>query len=303
MQVGIQTAGIFELFGVEEGFKQIHDAGFDCVDFGMDVFWPLNRVQKGERDFILSESMDEIIEFFRPYKEAADRYGVRIHQAHSPFPTYINGNDELNDELMVVAEKCIKLCKFFECKYLIVHPAFNNYDERMEPDDEWDLNIERYSKLIPALKKNGVICCLENMFTSHNAKRYEAICSDFNEAAAYIDELNGIAGKKCFAFCYDTGHALLMGRDPYSALTQIGSRVETLHIHDNNGVDDQHVTAYLGKLDWNRFIKGMKAIGYKGVLSFESSNTVRWFAPELAPEVLHLTAATGKYFARKIEEE
>lgn len=302
MQIGIQTAGIFEYWGVDRGFRELKEAGFDCVDLGMDSMWPVGSIIKGERDFILSKPLDELMEYFRPYKEASEKYGVSVYQAHAPFPSYLNGKAELNEEIISTIEKCIAICGYLNCKYIIVHPAFNNYAERMEFDDEWNVNIALYSRLIPTLKKYGVICCLENMFTGRQGKIYEAICSDLNEAAAYIDELNGIAGEKRFAFCYDTGHGLLLGRDPYGSLLQIGDRVEALHIHDNDGNNDQHVMPYTGRLDWERFIKGLKAIGYQGALCFESGNSLSFFPNELAPQVLRLIAATGKYFADRLAD-
>lgn len=302
MMVGIQTGGIFERFGVDGGFRALHDAGFDCVDFGFFEFLSVGDLARGARDSILDRPMDEIFAFFRPYKEAAARWGVSFYQTHAPFPTYVKDNSEANGYLLEIMEKCMEITAFFDCRYMVVHPAFNVYADRMEYDDEWNLNIERYSRMIPALKKFNVICCLENMFVVRQGKVYEACMSDMNEAAAYIDELNGIAGEKRFAYCYDTGHGLLVGRDPYGSLLQLGDRLEAVHIHDNNGTDDQHIAPYMGKLDWDRFIRGMKAIGYRGALCFESANTMRMFDSELAPEVLRLTAETGKMFARRILE-
>ena len=58
---------------------------------------------------------------------------------------------------------------------------------------------------------------------------------------------------------------------------------------------------YTGKLDWNRFIAGCKAIGYKGTLSFETFNITNMFDKELIPDALKLIAATGRMFARRIE--
>ena len=143
------------------------------------------------------------------------------------------------------------------------------------------------------------------MFTynSNGRKVYEAICSDMNEAAAYIDELNDMAGEKCFAFCLDTGHALLLGKDIYTAIMQIGERLETLHIHDNDGKGDQHLAPYMGCLDWKRFVKGLRDVGYQGALSFETFNTINVFDLELMPEVLKLIGATGRMFARRIDAE
>ncbi len=301
-KIGVQTAPILETLGVEEGFKVIHEAGFDCVDYNIDLLMPGSEIRKGEFSGFFDRDMDAILEDIRPYKEAAAKYGVTFGQAHAPFPSYVKDNPEVNAKVLDGLIKCVEICAYVGCPHMIVHPAFFDYDNRMDPDTEWDANIKLYSALIPVLKKCHVTCCLENMFTGRRGKIYEAICSDFNEAAAYIDELNDIAGEKCFAFCLDTGHALLLGRDIYTAIMQLGDRIETLHIHDNNGMGDQHLAPYMGILDWNRFIMGMRDVGYQGNLSFETFNACHVFDAELMPEVLRLIAATGRMFARRIDE-
>lgn len=303
MMIGIQTGGILDRFGAEGGFRVLREAGFDCVDFGFFDFMSVGDLIRGGRDSILDKSMDEILSFFRPYKEAAARNGIRFYQTHAPFSTYVKDNPEANEYLLTVMDKCAEVNAFLDCRYMVVHPAFNAYADRMEREEEWKLNIERYSRMIPALKKHSVVCCLENMFVARQGKVYEACMSDMNEAAAYIDKLNSIAGEERFAFCYDTGHGLLVGHDPLESLLRLGSRLKTVHIHDNNGWEDQHIAPYMGRLDWDRFVRGMKAIGYRGALCFESGNTTRMFDPELTPEVLRLTAETGKLFARRIEAE
>ena len=121
-----------------------------------------------------------------------------------------------------------------------------------------------------------------------------------NEAARYIDELNAIAGEKLFGFCLDTGHLLLLSLDVYDCIVALGDRIVALHIHDNNGVDDEHVLPYTGVLNWSRFIKGLREISYKGTINFETCGAHRKFPKELLPSMLSLLADTGKYFDEKI---
>ncbi|MBQ3078760.1 MAG: sugar phosphate isomerase/epimerase [Clostridia bacterium] len=301
MNISVQTGGILDRFGMEKGLKMIADAGFDAVDLNMDHGLPGSNIHKGICESVFDAPHEERMERVRVLKETADKYGISFYQAHAPFPSYVKDDCNMNEYLIEVLEKCIEACGYLQCRYLIIHPMFLGYDNQMDKDAEWDVNIERYSRLIPALKKYDVIACLENMFTGHRKKIYEAICSDFNEAAAYIDELNGIAGEKRFAFCFDTGHALLLGKDIYNSLLQVGERIETFHIHDNDGIDDQHIAPYTGRLDWDRFIKGVKEIGFKGTLSFETFNICNIYDPELIPHALKLIAETVKMFARRIE--
>ncbi len=302
MKIGVQTGGILDRFGLDEGFRIIKEAGFDCVDFNIDHGMAYKSIVNGVCESDFDKSYDEIAESLRPCKEAAAKYGISFYQAHAPFPFYVKDYPDMNEYLYTVMEKSAFACSQVGCRYLIIHPSFCPYKDKLDYDDEWNINIERYSRLIPALKKYNVIACLENMFTSRDGKIYEAICSDMNEAAAYIDELNEIAHEKRFAFCFDTGHALLVGKDIKSALMAIGDRVEAFHVHDNDGINDQHVSPYTGRLDWQRFIEGVKAIKYDRAMCFETFNTTNKYPKELIPDALKLIARTGRYFAEKISE-
>ena len=197
-------------------------------------------------------------------------------------------------------EVTIAGCASIGCKKLVIHPFFGTYEHMLSEEAEWELNKDRYARLIPAAKQWGVKILLENMFVRHKGKIYQACCSDFHQAARYVDELNGLAGEKIFGFCLDTGHALLVGKDIKHAMAALGSRIEAFHIHDNNGVDDQHLAPYMGVLDWDRFVEGLREIGYHGHLSFETHGAVeRAFDPDLVPEALRLIARAGRLFAER----
>ncbi len=302
-QVSIQTDGILNYCGIDEGFRRIHEAGFDAVDFnGTSDALSGRSIIRGELDSIYDKSDEEILEYFRPYKEAAEKYGVAFGLAHAPAPSWVISKPESNEYMLMVFEKCLMVCKYLNCPHLVVHPFFPSYNDTLLPEDEWELNIQQYSRLIPAIKKYGVTVCLENMFTAKGRKIYAAICQNPEEVCRYIDTLNGMAGEKCFAFCLDVGHSLLVGNDIYTVIKKLGHRIEATHLHDNDGRDDQHLAAYMGVLDWDRFTKGMHEIDYKGVLSFEASNTFNVFDRELMPEVLNLIGATGRMFARRISQ-
>ena len=301
LKIGVQTAVLLTQLGIDGTFKLLSECGFDFVDFSCNA---LDGSLSGMRDKpdpltgVYDLPFEQIKPLLEPYKDAAAKYGVAFGQSHAPFPLYWPGNDARNEYLAMALEKCVALCGYLGCPYLIVHPV--KLDDMKE---EWRVNMAMYKNLLPALKAHNVVCCLENLFTTKNGKVYEAVCADPYEACDYIDELNDFAGEKRFAFCLDTGHALLTGRDIYSTIMKLGSRIEALHIHDNDGKTDRHVTPYMGALDWERFVMGIRDVGYSGGLSFETFNMLNTFDSELAPEVMRLIAATGRLFARKIEKE
>ena len=300
LKTSIQTTKIFEAFGIDEGFRIIHEAGFDGVDFTLIPFVSQAAI-KGAGGSIFQQSDEEIKAFFKPYKDAAEKYGVAFSQAHAPVQS-LQKTPEACVYMIEALKKSIMLCQHLDCPYLVVHPFFFGYNDQLDGKVEFDAKISGYSQLIPAAKQYGVTVCLENMFMAYKNKIYAASCQDPGEVNRYIDTLNEIAGQKCFAFCYDSGHSNLIGRDVYTVIRSLGHRIECLHIHDNDGWEDQHLAPYMGRLDWNRFILGMREIGYRGVLNFESHGVVSAFDHEIVPEALKLTAATGKLFARKITE-
>lgn len=300
MKICVQTAPLIAKLGIDTAFRLIHEAGIDGLDFNIDTELPGANIVKGIPSELFSKSDEEIIEFARPYKEAGEKYGVYFHQMHAPFPSYVQ-NDAGNDIVLDAIKKCIMVAGYLNCKNVIVHPMFLGYDDKLDPKTEWDVNIERYSALIPAAKQYGVTVCLENMFTGHKGKIYGAICAEMSEANRYINYLNNIAEEKVFGFCLDVGHALLVGKDIYYTIMELGENLTTLHIHDNNGINDQHLFPYAGVCDWNRFLKGLKDVGYTGALSFETFNGFQVIDEELIPDAIKYQAAIGKMFAKRVD--
>ncbi|MDO4356321.1 MAG: sugar phosphate isomerase/epimerase family protein [Clostridia bacterium] len=306
MKIGVQTRGILTRLGIDAGMRAIAEAGFETVDFNTDYELSYGDIVAGHTHSVFDGTEADVAAAMKPFRAAADKYGLTVGQMHAPYPTYVN--DATTDAYLQRAmSKCAAACEALGCGHLVVHPAFLQYDQALSPEREWQLNMERYGALIPSLKRYGVTCCLENMFVNYKTGRggrkiIGACCSDPHEAARYIDELNAMAGEKRFAFCFDTGHALLLGMDAVRTLGILGSRVECLHLHDNNALEDQHLAPYMGVMDWDAVIRGLKAIGYAGNLSFETYNTLNVFDEALLPECLRLICAAGRLFRTRLSE-
>ena len=302
-KIAVQSGGPEELYGIDAAYRMIGEAGFDGIDANLDLLGEKAYATKSLEGTPFGESTDQaFVEHFKPYKEAAEKYGLDNYQAHAPFPSFVQDpSGEFNANLMEMLKKTIRACDYINCRNLIIHPFFLPYG-KMDPQTEWNVNIERYSELIPAAKEYGVTICLENMFTNYRGKIYEACCSDITKACSYIDTLNGLAGQECFGFCLDTGHLLLLGKDIKDAMVQLGSRIKAFHVHDNNALNDQHLAPYMGILDWKRFVEGLAAIGFDKTMSFETFNIWNAMDPEICPDMMKLIAKTGRMFARRAEE-
>ena len=301
LKIGVMTAVLLERLGPEETFRLLGKCGFDFVDFSCDALdGSLRNMEKKKNPLtgVFDRPFEEIRPLLAPYKEAAARCGVAFGQASAPYPLYWPGDAARNEYLSQTLEKCVQLCGELNCPRLTVHPAILE-----DPKEEWRVNMALFKRLVPALEENGVVCCLENLVQPRRGKAYEAVCADPYEACDYIDELNDFAGGKRFALCLDTGHALLSGRDIYSTIMKLGGRLEAVCIHDNDGRTDQRLAPYMGVLDWDRFVRGLRDAEYAGGLCFETSGALNRFDEELIPEALRLTAATGRLFARRVAGE
>lgn len=84
--------------------------------------------------------------------------------------------------------------------------------------------------------------------------------------------------------CLDYGHAHLMG-DVAEALETISGHLVTTHVHDNDGVRDDHAVPFGGRIEWDVAMMATQKIGYDGVLMFEVADTGN------PVEVLRKTAA------------
>jgi sugar phosphate isomerase/epimerase len=231
-------------------------AGFGALDFSWFEYYLGWHIRSEKPSSFFDKPDEEIYAYIDEIRAEIDKAGLVVGQAHAPFDTLLpRGSKEFNDYLLGVHKKVIELTARLGCKYLVIHPVFCGYEDALDPDEEKRINIDFYSALIPELKKYNVVACLENMWVRKgDFKIYGAICADPNEAAAYVDELNEIAGEECFGFCLDTGHAVLCSMDIVKGVNILGKRIKTVHIHDVDGIKDTHTTPYLGVSDFEKIL-------------------------------------------------
>ena len=307
LKVGAQSCGFYRDDDPVGSLEYIKARGFQSVDFNIDLKMPVGRLVKqktGPFESFFSKSTEEILDFYRPLKDAVEQTGVTVDQMHAPFPSYIPGYDELNEYLFEGVVKSMAVCQLIGCPAIVVHPT-----QRSTFEKEWDTNLANYRRLIPYAKQYGVKVCLENIFNNRGGRMVEGRLSNAADACRLIDLLNEEAGGDYFGFCFDIGHANLTNRNVKEFVKTLGHRLTILHIHDNNGRDDLHMVPYsylatpnLHSIDWQGFVEGLKEIGYKGVLGFEICRIWLAYPKAVHDLVLNLVAGIGKYWAECIDD-
>ena len=207
LKVGVQSAGWYDRNDHLGSMQYIKECGFEAIDFNIDHYLDVKTMSKtGEIvESIFDKPTEEVLEFFRPLKEASEESGVYIGQMHAPFPVYFNELDTVNDHIVMALDKCFAVCEFVGCPAIVVHPT-----KAETREGEWELNLAIYRRLIPIIKKyNGVKICLENIFTRRPGVILDGRLSIVDDACRMIDILNAEAQGDYFGFCLDVGHANL----------------------------------------------------------------------------------------------
>ena len=312
LKLGVQTKNIIHYECPQEGFSLLKKAGFSCADFSLNRYLLNTSLYQSKHNHFFDQTQQRLEQFFTPHKQAAKAAQISIHQMHMPYPIYVpKGSREINDYLRKeVAPKSLGVCRFFGCNYMVVHEAKLAYYLGSE-EAQWKWNEEFLGFLAPMAKEMGITLCVENLYEAMGGHLVEGPCCNARKAAERIDRFNEKYQAEVLGFCFDTGHANIVGLDMESFLAVLGERLKVLHIHDNDGVSDLHQVPFTftrtrenrPSTDWEGFIRGLKRIGFDRVLSFETAPVLDSFPDEMKGDVLAFLAKIGEYFAGCMERQ
>ena len=182
---------------------------------------------------------------------------LKLHSLHSPMytdeywgksgpDTHLNITDQKKaDRIKWVDEikRAIEVAEVVPFGYLIQHLGVNDqeFSERAV-----DAAFSSLDELNVFARQRGVEILLENIRNDlASAQRLR----QFNE----LTHLN-------MNYVFDAGHAHIMGGVDRE-FEIMASRIRSLHLHDNGGVDDQHLfpQAPGGTIDWKRTMELLRA--------------------------------------------
>lgn len=303
MKIGTGAIVPIRTFGLEKGLEVLAKAGFEAIDYG------LPEVKKPE---ILQESDEVIAAYYADVRKKVEQNNLYVNQTHAPTPTF---SEEWDNRLVFdTLRKGILASSVLGAKYMVFHPVTVTQSEEgtflpqiYEKNREVckAANVEFFSRMIPYLEEYNVKAAIENIWIYN---RYQpgrvlapTICSDPYDLADCVDKLNAMCknGDR-FVACLDVGHANICCRhmSMREVVNALGHRLEVLHVHDNNGLDDLHIAPFLGNVDWESFCLGLKDIDYQGVFNFETA-FYRKVEPELIPAEQAFLCQIARHFGEK----
>lgn len=173
--------------------------------------------------------------------------GLRIENVHAPFHMMNNlWTDENPMDSLIKLHGAIDSCHNFAIKTLVVHPT-----DTTTPPPVSECGKTYFKGLIRYAKSLNVDLAFENI-----------------ECPEYLDTIFGECDDTNVRLCYDLGHENCFSKGS-DVLSKYGGRLKALHIHDNDGVSDQHTIPFDGNIDMQRFVSKLKELDYYGVISLE----------------------------------
>ena len=262
MKISTEIGSAARITGEEKAIEYIAKAGFDAWDFSMfrmiDYNWDTQKMYQSSHPL----ASREYLAFARRLRRTGLDCGICCNQSHAPFPS---------DGIMPYLKRAIECTAEAGGKICIIHPC------NLKTPGE---NAEMYAELLPFAKEYGVKIATENMWNWDNEKNEAtpAACSSPENFTEHLNALND----DYFVACLDIGHAEMRGLNTSAPdmIYTLGSKLQALHIHDNDLHHDSHQIPFSMKIDFKKIVKALKDIGYNGFLTLEADRYLEPYSPD-----------------------
>ena len=133
-----------------------------------------------------------------------------------------------------------------------------------------EVNTEFYQSILPFAKEHDVKIATENMWNwlPGATNSCFAACATSEDFVRLVDMVND----PYLVACLDIGHAEMRGSGSGAAnmIRALGNRLQALHIHDNDLINDNHQIPFSMNIDFSEVAKALKDINYDGFLTLEA---------------------------------
>jgi len=228
--------GIFTWFGhripIPERANLIQEAGFKTVLIWWDdSFLELEKLTKEEQANIYRKS------------------GLDIENAHLQFSTVNHLWFDTQDGQAVFENYLSDIDGLAEHG---VSTAVLHLSSGADAPPVSDIGMHRIRKLTERAEKHDMRIALENVRDTHILSHV-------------LDSVESPA----LGLCYDSGHDYVWSKAPHELLGKYRNRLFAVHLHDNMGVNDDHLAPGEGKVDWGAVLAGVGDSVYSGSYTLE----------------------------------
>ncbi len=221
---------------------------------------------------------------------ALNRQGLRLWSCHSPAGRDLDiagEEDEARRRATDAVRQCMKAAVDLGAPVVVCDAVRKVSREPAERRRRQALLAETLQDLLAEADLLGLRLVIEN----HQWWSLFEFPADFHDLIA-AHPLPGLGA------CWDTGHGWLAGH-PAEAACDLGPHLVTLHLHDNDGREDQHLPPTEGALKWDALVPGLRRIGYRGPLMMELAPPADFSEDAIA----RLAARAAEVYRRLLEDD
>lgn len=238
--------------------KSVYE-GIDCFDGTNFKYLDFNFSDDLVYDML---EKDDYTEEFKRLRDYAEKKGYTFVQAHAP--CYGNGlkKDEKYERYIELIKRSINACAILGIPNIVVHAGLNG---EISTEEFFRSNKEFYSLFFDVMEQTGVYVLTENTYMMKQTYLFYG-----KDIKAFLDYV----GHPLLAACWDTGHANIF-TNQYHNIRDIGSYLRAVHIQDNFGAKDDHISPFQGTLNMDEIMCALTDSEFKGPFTFESNNIIR----------------------------
>ena len=224
-----------------------------CVQSGnetVDAYQTIDAINEAGFDGVFIQWYDK--DWTPSQQERLDycrKQGLEIVFAHLGY-SHINDiwlEGEVGER---VTEEYIK--NLDECKENGIDLVVMHLSSKKEPPQPNELGVKRFQRIVDYAEKLGIRIAIEN-----TRKR------------GYLEYVFDRITNKNLGFCFASGHYHCHFKDELD-WERFRGRIWAVHLHDNDGSDDQHLLPFDGTLNWEKTMDKLKEYGYTGPVTLES---------------------------------
>lgn len=220
----------------EQDLRKIADAGFDGIQW----------VHQWNSDFIYTKP--EI----RQIKKWLKEFNLRLFDLHATDGVekrWYSVTEYEREAGVDIVKNRVEMTRELGGDVIVMHIP------RRLPD-----NFENWIQLKKSLDELEVFCIKKEVRIAIENMHFE----DFSGISELMEEYD----PDYLGICYDSGHGN-MGGEGLEHIAKFPDRLYALHLHDNNGYEDQHRPVFSGTVDWTRLSAVIARSTYAGPLTFE----------------------------------
>jgi len=286
MKISTEINSMSRLVSMEKVVELVAKVGFDAWDFSLFKMAQYSWTEKCVIDNGHPLSGKDYLKYARLLRRIGQDNGIYCNQSHAPFPVYSKDvRSKLKNAIECTAEAGGSIC--------VIHPDNNKSATE---------NAEMFFELLPFAKQCGVKIATENMWNWDAEKGHakKAACSHHDDFKAHIDAVND----PYFVACLDIGHAEMKGLDTScdKMIRTLNDKLQALHIHDNDLINDSHAIPNSMKIDFDVMLKALKDIDYKGHFTLEADQHYKNFTEQTVEICARELYQSAKKLADKFEQ-